>query len=179
MGIFFPILSGVENGRFIRWKCLLFQFLCRRIGIHIPVRAGAQNGRMLILKKSYFTKKLFFLKLNFQVDSHLYAICLFFILILYRKCFFFSFCIVAYVCTNGSISSWENVIFFGKMLLLKLNFQDKDQLYANCLFHILSLYRKCFLFQLLIRCIRMHIHILTGDQTWRIISWKNGHFCRK
>ena len=91
MGIFFPILSGVENGRFIRWECLLFQFFCRRIGIHIPVLAGAQNGRMLILKKSYFTKKLFFLKLNFQVDSHLYAICLFFILILYRKCFFFFF----------------------------------------------------------------------------------------
>ena len=55
--------------------------------------------------------------------------------------------------------------FSKKMFFLKLNFQDEDQLYANCLFHILSLYRKCFLFQFLIGCIRMHIHILTGVQT--------------
>ena len=73
---------------------------------------------------------------------------------------------------NGRISSSKNVIFLWKMFFLKLNFQDEDQLYANCLFHILSLYRKYFLFQFLIGSMHMHIHILTGLQTWRIISWK-------
>ena len=80
---------------------------------------------------------------------------------------------------NGRISSRKNVIFFWKKFFLKLNFQDEDQLYANCLFHILSLHCECFLFQHLVGCIRMHIHILTGVQTWHIIKWKNGHFLQK
>ena len=66
------------------------------------------------------------------------------------------------VALNGCISSWKNVIFFWKMFLLKLNFQDEDHLYANCLFHILPLYCKCFLSQFLIGGIRMHIRILRG-----------------
>ena len=127
---------------------------------------------------------MFLLKLKLQDESHLNAFCLFCILILYRKYFSFQFLYcgirmhfsILIGVQNGPISSWKNEIFFWKMFFLKLNFQDEDQLYAHCLFHIMPLYHKCFLFQSLISCIRMHIHILTGVQTWNIISWRNGHY---
>ena len=76
------------------------------------------------------------------------------------------------VVQNRCISSWKNVIFFWKILFVKLNFQDEDQLYANRLIDILSLHRKCSLFQFLIGCTGMNIHILTVVQTWCIIRWK-------
>ena len=144
-------------------------------------------GARLLKKNHIFLKKMLFLKLNCQDKSHLHATCLFCILILCRKCFSFQFLYcgirkhisILIGAQNGRISSWENVIFFWKKFFLNLNFQDEGQLYANCLFHFLSLYRKCFLFQFLIRCIRVHIHILTGIQTWLIINWKTSHFCRK
>ena len=159
-----------------------FQFLCRRIRTHVLIVAGVQNRCMLILKKSYFFEIMFFLKHNFQDEIHLHANCLFCILILCRKCFSFQ---VFYCGIRKHISiligaQAEKLWYISKkMLFLKFNFQDEDQLYANCLFHILSLYRKYFLFQLLIGYIHMHIHILTGVQTCRIISWKNSHFCGK
>ena len=173
MGIF-PILAGVENGLFVRWKCLLFQLLCHRIRFHIPILAGAQNERLLSWKKSYFGKKMFFLKLNFQDESHFPADYLFCILVLIL-CIQFLYCgirihssILAGAQT-GRIASWKNVIFSRKTYFSKFNFQNKVQLYAQCFvvffFHILDLYRKCFLFHFLIGCIRMHIHILTKVQT--------------
>ena len=130
----------------------------------------------LVGKNSYFAKKMFFLVLNFQDESNLHATCLFCILIFTVNAFQFLYLgirthsSILIVALNGCISSWKNVIFFWKMFLLKLNFQDEDHLYANCLFHILPLYCKCFLSQFLIGGIRMHIRILRGVQTWRIIS---------
>ena len=50
------------------------------------------------------------------------------------------------------------------MLLLKLNFQDEGQMYANFLFYILIMLRKFFAFQFFSRAIRMQIPILTGVQ---------------
>ena len=47
---------------------------------------------------------------------------------------------------------WSN---FAKNCFLKLSFQDEDQLYADCLFHILTIYRKSFLFQFLLRDVCM------------------------
>ena len=123
----------------------------------------------LVEKKYILLKKIFFLKLNFPDESDLHGNCLFGVLILYRKCFSvqFLYCAIGMHSSiligplNGRISSWKNTIFFWKLVFLKFNFQDKHQLYANCLFHILSLYRKGFLFHFLIGCIRLHIHILT------------------
>ena len=65
---------------------------------------------------------------------------------------------------NASLAEKKCNVFL-KNVFLKLNFQDEDQLYANCSFHILSLYRKYFLFQFLIGCVRMYIHIITWIQT--------------
>ena len=116
-------------------KCVLFQFLSRRIDIYIPILAGAQNGRMPFFKKKmYFAKKMFFSKYNFQDESHLHANCLFCILILYRKWF----SILTRV-QNESFTSWKNcriflTIFF---FILKLNFQDEGQLHASYLFYFL------------------------------------------
>ena len=102
-------------------------------------------------KKNYIET---FEKCPWSVYFPLLAHCLFYILILYRKCFSFQFLycgIRMHFSTligvqNGRISSWKNIIFFWKMFFLKLNFQDEDQFYSQCFFHILSLYRKCFLF---------------------------------
>ena len=138
MGVF-PILARIANGRFIRWKCLLFQFLCHRIRFHIPILAEAQNERLLSWKKSYSGKKMFFLKLNFQDESHLHADYLFCILVLYCKCFsfHFSYCgilihsSVLVGAQTGRIAVWKTVIFSRKTYFSKLNFQNEDQLYAN------------------------------------------------
>ena len=58
----FSLLTGVENGRFIRWKCLLFQFSCRRIHeicriFQIPILGRVQNGRLLSWKKNHILLK--------------------------------------------------------------------------------------------------------------------------
>ena len=111
-----------------------------------------------LLEKTYILlKKLFFLKLNLQDESHLHANCLFCILVFYCKCFSFQFLYcgihihssIPIVAQNGLVSSRKKLIFYWKMLFLKLNFKDEDQLYANCLFRILSHHRKCFIFLVL------------------------------
>ena len=51
-----------------------------------------------------------------------------------------------------------------RKVLLKLNFEAEDHLYANCLSYILSLCLKCLLFQFVSRGIPMQIFILTGVQ---------------
>ena len=130
----------------------------------------------LVGKNSYFAKKMFFLELNFQDEVTCMPLACFVFWFFTVNAFQFLYLgirmhsSILIVAQNGCISSWKNVIFFWKMFLLKLNFQDEDHLYANCLFHILPLYCKCFLFQFLIDGIRMHIRILRRVQTWRIIS---------
>ena len=157
----FTFLAGVENGRFSRWKCSFFPVPMSSNTYSYSYPSWGSKWAYAYLKKVYFSRKMFFLKLNFQDESHLHANCLFCILILCCKCFSFQF-LSCGICKhisilmgaqNGRIYSWKNMIFFWKMFFLKFNFQDKDQLYANCLFHILSLYCKCFLFQFLIGCI--------------------------
>ena len=64
-------------------------------------------------------------------------------------------------------------------MLLKLNLQDEGQLYANCLFYILSLFLKCLLSPLLSRGIRMQISFLTGAQKGHISGLKNRLILRK
>ena len=48
-------------------------------------------------------------------------------------------------------------------------------LFANCLFYVLTVYRKCLLFLFFSRGIRMHIPIPTGFQNGRISRWKNDY----
>ena len=128
---------------------------------------------------------MFFLKLNFQDESHLHANCLFCILILCRKCFSFQFLYcgirkhisILIGAQNGRISSWKNVIFFWKMFFLKLNFQLLIDCFIFCLFTVNAFFFSSQLVDTVLNW--MHIHILTGVQTRCIISWKNSHFCRK
>ena len=58
------------------------------------------------------------------------------------------------------------------MLFLKFYFRDKGQLYANCLFYVLSFCLKCPLFQFFSRGIRMHIPILAGVQKKNTLTAK-------
>ena len=46
----------------------------------------------------------------------------------------------------GASLAEKLVIFFWKMFILKFDFQDGGQLYANCLFYILIISRKCLHF---------------------------------
>ena len=111
---------------------------------------------------------MFFLKLIFQDEGHLYANCSFYILAFYCKCLLSeSFCcgirmhlriltVVHFRLTNGHILL--------KNVLLKLNFQVQGHFYANCLFYNFLFCLKCLLFHFFSRGIRMHIPILIGVQ---------------
>ena len=77
--------------------------------------------------------------------------------------------LVAYACMLPSEQGFKNDIlmakkwlYFAKKVLLRLNFERKGHLYANCLFYILDICCKSRLFQLLPCGIRMYIAILTG-----------------
>lgn len=50
--------------------------------------------------------------------------------------------------------------------------QDERHLHANCLFYIITVYRKCLLLQFLGCSIHMHISTLMGVRNRRITSWK-------
>ena len=80
---------------------------------------------------------------------------------------------------NGGKSRWNNCPIFIKKLLLKHNFQDEGHLCANFFFYVLTIYRKCLIFQFLSRGMRMHIPILVGVQKGRISRWKNGYILLK
>ena len=66
-----------------------------------------------------------------------------------------------------------------KNALLKINFCDEGHLYANLLIFVLTIYRKCLLFQFFSRGIQTHITNLTGFQKKRIICQKNSHILLK
>ena len=70
--------------------------------------------------------------------------------------------------------------YFNKAIVfLKLIFRDEGQLYANCLFHLLTFYRQGLRFQFLNDGLHMHIFILAGVQNQRISSQKTVIFCLK
>ena len=70
---------------------------------------------------------------------------------------------------NGRISFWENGRIFIENVLLKLNLKDDGHLDANFLISILTIYRKCSLFQLFSLGIRFHISVLKEVQK-RLVS---------
>ena len=51
--------------------------------LHIPVLEGAEKGRITGYNNGHIKLKTIPLRLNFQDESHLYANCLFFVLITY------------------------------------------------------------------------------------------------
>ena len=55
----------------------------------------------------------------------------------------------------------------------------ESNLYANCLFYILSFCLKCFIFHFFSCGIHTHIPILAGVQNGRISGYKNGHILLK
>ena len=65
------------------------------------------------------------------------------------------------------------------MFFFKLLFRDEGHLYANCLPYILTIHPKCHRFSFFSRGIRMHIAILTGVQSGRIICLKDSVFFAK
>ena len=67
------------------------------------------------------------------------------------------------------------LIICQKNVLLKPYFQHEGHWYGNFLFHILTIYRKCILFQFLCCGMRVQILILKGFQKRHISSWKTGH----
>ena len=65
-------------------KYLLFLIRNCSIRMNIPIQTGFQNGSINPWRKSHiFRKKMFFLKLTFQDEGHLYTYCLLYILIIY------------------------------------------------------------------------------------------------
>ena len=126
---------------------------------------------------------MFFLKLYFRDEGHLYSKCLFDILTIYRKfhiLHFFSRGIRMQISIltkvqNGWISLRKESVLWLKMFPLRVLFRNEGHLYANCLFYILSIYRKCFLFQFLCYGIRMQIPIQREVQNGRISHQKVNH----
>ena len=60
-----------------------------------------------------------------------------------------------------------------------VKFWDEGHLYSNCLFYILTIYRKCLLFQFLDCAVCMQIPILREVQKERITCSKNGRILKK
>ena len=88
--------------------------------MHIPIATGIQNERVSLKKKQfYFAKKMFFFRLYFREEGHLYSKCLFDILTIYHKFYilhFFSRGIRIQISTltklqNGCISLRKRVFF--------------------------------------------------------------------
>ena len=81
---------------------------------------------------------------------------------------------------NGRLTSWEiDGFFFWKCSFWNLISKIKIGCMRIACFIFYLFTVNAFFFSSLNSCLRMHLLILTGVQTWRIIGWKNGHFCRR
>ena len=129
-----------------------------------------------------FATSLFSLSAFFSIlkwwqrhDSHLFAYCLLYIFTICHKCLLFQFLgygigiqtLILTEIQKKRITGWKNGQYLLKNILFQLNFHDEGNLYANCLFYILSFFARCFFFQFLCCGIRMHIPILRGVQNGR------------
>ena len=72
-------------------ECLLFQFLSGGICMRIPILTGVKKEGISRWKDSVFLLKMFFLKLLFRNEGHMYANCLFYILPFFFKHFLSQF----------------------------------------------------------------------------------------
>ena len=128
------------------------------------------------------------MRLYLRDEIHLYAKRLFDILIVYHKWYRFQF----FSCGRGNVHSHPNRgskwthksikrhCFFAKKCSFWSFFSiDEGQLYASCLFYILTIYLKCLLFQFFSDAICMHILILTGVKNGHRSLWKQSYFAKK
>ena len=130
---------------------------------------------------------MFFLKLFFPDECHLYAICLFHILATYAKCLLFQFLsggvlmhiVILTGVPNGRTNLWKNSQILLKNVFLRLYFQDEGPLFAKFLFDILTIYLKWDLFQFFSRDIHIHIPILRKVQNERECHRKDKVFLLK
>ena len=83
--------------------------------------------------------------------------------------------ILTKVVQKGWISLQKETVLLLKMFTWKGFFHDKGPFCANLLLYILSIYRKCFLYQFLCCGMHMHIPILRGVQNGRISHQKHSH----
>ena len=124
---------------------------------------------------------MFFLRLLFRDEGHLYVNCLFYIQTIYPKYLLFQLLsggihmdisIITGV-QNGRTSLWKSSHILLKTFFFRLYFRNEGHLYANCLFYILPIYYNCLLSQFLSGRIRMHIPILRGVQNERTSLGRN------
>ena len=80
---------------------------------------------------------------------------------------------------NGRKSLRKNGHILLKNLFFRLSFRDEGDLYANFLFDVLTIYRKCYLSQFFSRSIRIHIPNLKGVQNGRTNLRKISRFAKK
>ena len=132
-----------------------FLFFSRVMRTHIAIRTGVQNRRISHRKHRSTVCQLFDLYADYlpQMISfpvlywwHTYAL---------------------YHPNRGSKNthySHQNGYILLKTLILKSNFQDDGQLYANCLFYVPLFCLNCLFFRFFNRGICMHIAVLTGVQ---------------
>ena len=107
---------------------------------------SGSKGHITWLKNGHIFLKNVLLTLNFQGESHLYANCLCYIFSISLTCLLFKFlsrviCLHIPILTGvrkGHNSGRKISHILLKNVLLKLNFQGKGRLYANCFFHILA-----------------------------------------
>ena len=87
-------------------------------------------------------------------DGHLYTYCLLYSFSICRKCLLFQFLgygigtqiLILREIQKKRITGWKNSHNLLKNILFQLNFQNEGNLYANCLFYVLSFYVACLFF---------------------------------
>ena len=89
------------------------------------------------------------MKLTFRDEGHLYVNCLFYILIIYRKCLLFQL-LGCGIRPKGRISGCKTGDTLLGNVLLKFNSQNGGYLCAKCLFYILTVFREYLFFSSLV-----------------------------
>ena len=132
-----------------------------------------------------FATSLFSLSAFFSIlkwwqrhDSHLYAYCLLYIFTICHKCLLFQFLgygigiqtLILTEIQKKRITGWKNGQYLLKNILFQLNFHDEGNLYANCLFHILSFFARCFFFSVF-----MLWHTYAHSHPKRSSKWTLSH----
>ena len=142
--------------------------------MHIPILRMAEKGGITRLKKrSYFANKTYFQRLISNMKVTCMPLASFVFSVFDVNPFFLvlrSWHTYAHshpgIGSKGTHYLLKNSHILLRKVLLKLDFQDESHLYPNCLFYILSLCLKCFLFQFFSR----DISILTRVQKGHIRS---------
>ena len=175
------ILTRVQKGRIYGWK--QGHILLKNVFLKINFEhEGRLYANCLFWYFSFFIK-CFFFQFSSGDIGHLYDSCLLYIFTIGRKWLLLQFLgygigmkiLILKEIQKKHISGWKTGHNLLKNKLFQLNFQNESNLYANCLFYILSFYNTCLFCQFLDCGIRIHIPILKGAQNGRISHQKIRH----